>query len=137
MDVSHRWNQRNASGSLSRRGCDMRKQVFTSATLAAVTLVCFLGGCPSAIAQGAPPVLPVFEVDSQFPTMLGDLLLGGVGGATEDSHGNIWVFHRPHTLEEGNATENGYVPAPPVVECSAEGKYIQGWGGPTTGGPYE
>src|ERR1051326_1910061 len=22
---------------------------------------------------------------------------------------NVWVFHRPHTLEEGSATENGYV----------------------------
>jgi hypothetical protein len=61
------------------------------------------------------------------------LLLGGVGGATTDSHGNVWVFHRPHTLEEGNATENGYKPAPPVLQFSATGKYIQGWGGPAKG----
>ena len=65
------------------------------------------------------------------------LLLGGVGGATADSHGNIWVFHRPHTLEEGNVTENGYVPAPPVVEFSDTGRYIQGWGGPAKTAPYE
>jgi len=115
----------------------MRKQVFTGASLAAVTLVALLGGLPSVIGQGAKPVLPVFEVDSKFPTMPDHKLLGGVGGATADSHGNVWVFHRPHTLEEGNATENGYVPAPPVVEFSADGKYIQGWGGPTKGGQYE
>jgi len=122
----------------------MRKQVFTGASFVTVTLgvflgglVAFLGGLPSAIAQGAKAVLPVFEVDSKFPTMPDHLLLGGVGGATADSHGNVWVFHRPHTLEEGNATENGYIPAPPVVEFSADGKYIQGWGGPTKGGQYE
>jgi len=115
----------------------MRKQVFTGASLAAVILVAFLGGLRSAIPQGAKPVLPVFEVDAKFPTMPDHRLLGGVGGATADSHGNDWVFHRPHTLEEGNATENGYVPAPPVVEFSADGRYIQGWGGPSKGGQYE
>ena len=82
-------------------------------------------------------VLPVFEVDSRFPTMPDRMLLGGVGGATADAHGNVWVFHRPHTLEEGNATENGYTPGPPVMEFSETGKYLQGWGGPTHDGRYE
>src|SRR2546427_13094438 len=115
----------------------MRNQVFTGASFAAVTLVAPLGGLPSVIAQGAKPVLPVFEVDSKFPIMPDHMMLGGVGGATADSHGNVWVFHRPHTLEEGNATENGYGPAPPVLQFSAAGRYIQGWGGPAKGGPYE
>jgi hypothetical protein len=115
----------------------MRKQVFVGASLVVVTLVAFFGGLPSAVPQAAKPVLPVFEVDAKFPTMPEHRLLGGVGGVTADSHGNVWVFHRPHTLEEGNATENGYVPAPPVVEFSAEGKYIQGWGGPIKGAQYE
>ena len=65
--------------------------------------------------SGSTVVLPIFEVDARFPTMPERMLLGGVGGATADSHGNVWVFHRPHTLEEGNATENGYVPGPPVM----------------------
>ena len=65
------------------------------------------------------------------------MLLGGVGGATADSHGNVWVFHRPHTLEEDNATLNGYAPAPPVLEFSPTGRYLQGWGGPAKSGPYE
>jgi 6-phosphogluconolactonase (cycloisomerase 2 family) len=90
----------------------------------------------AAPAQTAKQV-PVFEVDPNFPTMPDHRLLGGVGGATADSHGNVWVFHRPHTLEEGNATENGYIPAPPVVEFDAKGKYLQGWGGPVKGAPYE
>ncbi len=113
----------------------MKKQIFT--VFAAVLLVAFFAAIPSAIPQAAKPVLPVFEVDPKFPTMPEHMLLGGVGGATADSPGNVWVFHRPHTLEEGNATENGYLPAPPVVEFSAGGKYLQGWGGPAKGGQYE
>ena len=81
--------------------------------------------------------LPVFEVDPNFPTMPDHMLLGGVGGATADSHGNVWVFHRPHTLEEDNATLNGYAPAPPVLAFSPTGRYLGGWGGPSKSGPYE
>ena len=115
----------------------MRTQVFTRSLFVAFILAALLGVIPTAVTQSAKPVLPVFEVDPKFPTMPDRMLLGGVGGATADSHGNVWVFHRPHTLEEGNATENGYVPAPPVIEFSAAGKYIQAWGGPTKGGQYE
>src|SRR5882762_12008561 len=122
----------------------MSRHVFTGAVLAAVALAAFFGGPAferTAVAQDqrsdSNPVLPVFEVDSHFPTMPDHMLLGGVGGATADSHGNVWVFHRPHTLEEGNATENGYTPGPPVMEFSETGKYIQGWGGPTRDGRYE
>ncbi|HXJ03064.1 MAG TPA: hypothetical protein VNH44_17725 [Micropepsaceae bacterium] len=114
----------------------MMKRAFTNASLAALALAV----CPSVAEEqksGAKPVVPIFEVDANFPTMGDHLLLGGVGGATADSHGNVWVFHRPHTLEEGNATENGYKPAPPVVEFSPSGKYLQGWGGPSKDGAYQ
>jgi hypothetical protein len=118
----------------------MSRHVFTGAALAVVALVAGSGGPGferTAAAQdqkpGAGAVLPIFEVDSQFPTMPDHMLLGGVGGATADSHGNVWVFHRPHTLEEGNATENGYKPAPPVLQFSPSGRYILGWGGPAKG----
>ena len=113
----------------------MRKQIFAGASLMVLAIVA-LGG-PRSAAQSAAPVLPVFEVDAKFPTMPPQNLLGGVGGATADSHGNVWVIHRPHTLEEGNATENGYIPAPPIVEFSADGKYLQGWGGPVKTGQYQ
>src|SRR6478672_3032130 len=119
----------------------MRRHDFAGAALATVALTAFLGGPAferAAVAQDqkAGAVLPIFEVDSHFPTMPERLLLGGVGGATADSHGNVWVLHRPHTLEEGNATENGYTPGPPVMEFSETGQYIQGWGGPTNDGRY-
>ena len=119
----------------------MRKPLVSRAGLVSLALLLFLGAPRSEtliVAQdqqsGAKVALPVFEVDSRFPTLPEKMLLGGVGGATADSHGNVWVFHRPHTLEEGNATENGYTPGPPVMEFSETGKYIQGWGGPAHDG---
>src|SRR5678815_1747566 len=122
----------------------MRKALVSGVALVCLAMWVILGGPPwdvRAAAQkqrpGSKVVLPIFEVDSRFPTMPAKMLLGGVGGATADSHGNVWVFHRPHTLEEGNATENGWGPAPPVVEFSPEGKYLQGWGGPSKTGEYQ
>ena len=122
----------------------MRKPLASVAGLVSLAVLIVSGGPRSdarVIAQdqkpGANVIVPLFEVDPRFPTMPEKMILGGVGGATADSHGNVWVFHRPHTLEEGNATENGYTPGPPVMEFSETGKYIQGWGGPTHDGRYE
>jgi sugar lactone lactonase YvrE len=118
----------------------MRGHVLAGTAFASVALVGLIGAFErAAVAQNEKPgaVVPMFEVDSHFPAMPDHMLLGGVGGATADSHGNVWVFHRPHTLEEGNATENGYAPAPPVLEFSASGRYVQGWGGPSKTGAYE
>lgn len=74
---------------------------FVSAALA-VALV--LPVSETAIAR-AKPVMPIFEVDHTFPKLPDDMLFGGVGGATADSHGNVWVFHRQHTLEEGTSLD--------------------------------
>src|SRR5215467_12727156 len=108
----------------------MGRRIFGGAALMVLALAAGLGGLEQmagAQDQRSGSVLPVFEVDPGFPVMPDRMLLGGVGGATADSHGNVWVFHRPHTLEEDNATLNGYAPAPPVVQFSPTGRYIQGW----------
>jgi NHL repeat len=122
----------------------MRKSIISLAGLASLALLLLLGAFrPETVVvaqdrpSGSKVALPIFEVDARFPTMPDRMLMGGVGGATADSHGNVWVFHRPHTLEEGNATENGYTPGPPVMEFSETGKYVQGWGGPTHDARYE
>ena len=122
----------------------MKRQILMGAGFVGVALVVILGGARSertAIAQGQKqgqkPVLPIFEVDANFPNMPEHMVLGGVGGVNADSHGNVWVFHRPHTLEEGNALENGYKPAPPVLEFDETGKYVQGWGGPSHTAEYQ
>src|SRR5882762_1165001 len=112
----------------------MRKPLASVAGLVSLALLIVSGGPRSdmrVIAQDRKPgsnvPVPVFEVDARFPTRPEKMLVGGVGGATADSHGNVWVFHRPHTLEEDNATLNGFVPAPPVLQFNASGRYIQGW----------
>jgi len=114
----------------------MKRHILVGARGAALACIAFVGPA-SLAAQSEKPVVPIFEVDPNFPALPEHMLLGGVGGATADSHGNVWVFHRPHTLEEGNATENGWGPAPPVVEFSPTGKYIQGWGGISKDGQYQ
>jgi len=48
----------------------------------------------SARAEGPKRVLPIFQVDSNFPTMPAHVNLGGVGGVNADSHGNVWVFQQ-------------------------------------------
>ena len=88
-------------------------------------------------AEGPKRVLPIFQVDPNFPTMPDHMILGGVGGVNADSHGNVWVFQRPHTIEDGNSMDNGYKVAPPVLEFDEKGNYIQGWGGPSKTGEYQ
>jgi len=102
----------------------MRKPLVSGVALVCLAMLISLVGrrAPERAAaqeqkSGSTVVLPIFEVDARFPTMPERMLLGGVGGATADSHGNVWVFHRPHTLEEGNATENGYARA-----CRSSGR---------------
>lgn len=118
----------------------MTRRILTGAGALGVALAATLGHARSdgsVFAQEAGRVLPIFGVDPFFPKMPDGVVLGGVGGNAADSHGNVWVFHRPHTLEEGNAHENGYKPAPPVVMFDAKGNYVRGWGGPSATGQYE
>jgi hypothetical protein len=122
----------------------MKRDILTGAAVTGIALAAIFGLAKSDLiatarnqSHGEQPVLPVFDVDVHFPTMPDQLMLGGVGGVAADSHGNVWVFQRPHTLEEGNALENGYQPAPPVLEFDETGTYLQGWGGPSPSGEYE
>lgn len=118
----------------------MTRRILTGAGALGVALAVTLGQGRSdtiVIAQETGRVLPVFEVDPHFPKMRDGLVLGGVGGNAADAQGNVWVFHRPHTLEEGNAHDNGYAPAPPVVMFDAKGNYVRGWGGPSANGQFE
>jgi hypothetical protein len=63
----------------------MKRRPITSIALAAALAIgCLCGRTVSAQDQKRITVLPVFEVDSHFPTMPDHMLLGGVGGATAD-----------------------------------------------------
>jgi hypothetical protein len=88
-------------------------------------------------AEGQKPVLPIFEVDSKFPTLPDKMLLGQVSGVAADRHSNIWALNRPHTFEEGGEADNGYKPLPPVVAWDTGGKFITAWGGVSPKGEYQ
>ncbi len=80
--------------------------------------------------------IPKFEPDPSWPKPLpNNWMLGQVSGTSVDSHDNVWVIHRPRTLDEHDKyLESGKgdccVPAPAVIEFDQAGNVVQAWGGP-------
>lgn len=85
--------------------------------------------------------IPSFKVDPFWPKPLpNDWLIGQVAGVATDSKDHVWIVHRPGSLGEdeyapAEEPANGvpYIPAPPVIEFTAEGDVVQAWGGPGEG----
>lgn len=73
--------------------------------------------------RGNAAKVPVFEVDTTWPKLPNNWVLGNVSKVTVDQHDNVWLIHRPRTVPEGKT------PAPPVVELDANGNFVQAWGG--------
>jgi DNA-binding beta-propeller fold protein YncE len=82
-------------------------------------------------AAQAPPVrdVPKFQVDSAWPTIPNGWMLGIVSSVAVDAQDHVWVLQRPRTLEPDEAARA----APPVLEFDADGRFVQGWGGPAAG----
>jgi hypothetical protein len=70
--------------------------------------------------------VPVFELDRTWPKLPNNWVLGVTSKVAIDSHGNAWIFHRPHTATGGTA-------APPIVVLDKDGKFVRAWGGPAAG----
>ena len=105
---------------------------------------------------------PSFVVDASWPKPLpNNWRIGQVGGIAVDSHDNIWVYHRPRTLDASSAgamprtatNDQGVpisalghprpyaerstgccVPAPSVLKFDREGNLLTAWGGPSDPG---
>jgi sugar lactone lactonase YvrE len=94
------------------------------ALLAVLTAVPVLGA----------PLHPVFEVDRNWPKQMPNgYVFGPAGGVTVDGKGHVWVYSRPTQLRltlmnPPNPTSG--MAAPAVVELTADGRFVQGWGGP-------
>jgi hypothetical protein len=84
--------------------------------------------------------IPKFEPDPSWPKPLpNNWMLGQVSGTSVDSHDQIWVLHRPRTLEEHDRYgESGKgdccATAPAVIEFDQAGNMVQAWGGPSKAG---
>src|SRR6478736_4798526 len=63
----------------------------------------------------ARPQVPMFEPDPLWSQALPNKwVTGQVGGLAVDSHDNLWVFHRPATIPDG---EKAASLNPPQAEC--------------------
>ncbi len=91
--------------------------------------------------HAATVMAPRFEVDPFWPKPLPNhWVLGQTIGVSADSHDNIWIIHRPGSLEAGERHAEGNpqvasccVAAPPVLEFDQAGKLVRSWGGPGQG----
>ena len=94
-----------------------------------------------AIAQTSHTQVPLFEPDPLWSQPLPNKWVNGqVGGVAVDSHDNLWVFHRPATIPDGEKAASlnppqaeCCIPAPSVLEFDKNGKFLQAWGGPGQG----
>ena len=110
----------------------------------------------SRVPEGA--TAPSFSVDPNWPKPLpNNWLIGQVGGLTVDSHDNIWVYHRPRSLDASSVRGLGIAGtdadgnpvdglgnsralaeqiagccevAPSVLKFDREGNLLDAWGGP-------
>ena len=92
-------------------------------------------------AQTARQQIPQFEPDPLWSeTLPNKWVTGQVGGVAVDSKDNVWVFHRPATIPDGEKAASlnppqaeCCIPAPPVLQFSPSGKFLRAWGGPGQG----
>jgi hypothetical protein len=91
--------------------------------------------------QASQRRVPLFEPDPLWSQALPNKwVTGQVGGLAVDSHDNVWVFHRPATIPDGEKgaslsppQSECCIPAPAVLEFDTNGKFLQAWGGPGQG----
>src|SRR5262245_28699775 len=96
------------------------------------------GAAQSSAARGG---IPRFEPDPLWTGPLpNNWVTGAVGGVAVDSHDNLWVFHRPASIPDGEKAASlnppqaeCCIPAPPVLEFGPDGKFLRAWGGPGPG----
>jgi DNA-binding beta-propeller fold protein YncE len=72
---------------------------------------------------------PVFEVDSSWPTIPNNWVLGEVSSIAVDARDHVWVLHRPRSIPADKRANA----APPVLEFDTAGKLLSSWGGDKPG----
>jgi hypothetical protein len=93
----------------------------------AIVGLCVLPGAAQRPAKSAG--MPVFQVDSTWPTLPNNWVVGIVSAVTVDKRDHVWILHRPRSV----AAELKGRAAPPVLEFDADGKFVNAWGGDGSG----
>jgi DNA-binding beta-propeller fold protein YncE len=83
----------------------------------------------AAEAAQAGRAVPIFEVERAWPKVPAKWKLGDPSSFAIDAQDNVWLLHRPRTLEP----DEGATAAPPVVVFDAAGTFIKAWGGAGNG----
>lgn len=116
----------------------MRRNVYVGAALLSVVVLAVAAFLLTHKTVHAATVMaPRFEVDPFWPKPLPNhWILGQTIGVSADAQDNIWIIHRPGSLEAGeqHATTNPPIAsccaaAPPVLEFDSSGNLIRHWGG--------
>ena len=102
----------------------MKRKLLAGITVASLALLA--GGRLTAANPSAKA--PRFEVDPSWPQLPNNWVLGEVGSVAVGPRDHVWILHRPHTVT-GEQTVHA---APPVLEFDAAGKFVRGWGGPSS-----
>jgi hypothetical protein len=84
-------------------------------------------------AQANRQPVPLFEPAPLWSQALPNKWVSGqVGGLAVDSHDNLWAFHRPGTIPDGERAASlnppqaeCCIPAPAVLEFDTNGKFLQ------------
>ena len=95
------------------------------AGLSLMVAVAALGLSGVGIAQTPARTMPVFEVDTTWPTLPNNWVLGVTAAVSVDQHDNVWILHRPRSVPEELAERA----APPVLQFDPDGGFLQAWGG--------
>ena len=105
----------------------MRKALLRYACvgLTMIGLVGLHGLSGAAQAPGKSTSMPVFQVDSTWPNLPNNWVVGIVSAVTVDSRDHVWILQRPRSVA-ANLKERA---APPVLEFDANGKFVNAWGG--------
>ena len=82
-------------------------------------------GAARSAARGAPH----FEVDPAWPKIPNNWQFGWVASVAVDDRDHVWVLQRPGSLP----AEERRRAAPPVLEFTTDGTFVQAWGGPGKG----
>src|SRR5678815_4440201 len=86
-------------------------------------------GSPLVAQSAQSRSLPIFEVDSAWPSIPEKWKLGDPSSFAIDAQDNVWLLHRPRTLPPEQAS----MAAPPVMVFDPSGKFIKAWGGAGNG----
>src|SRR5437867_3670109 len=107
-----------------------------------IAVACIVNAPASGESLPGPAVqAPRFEVDPLWPKPLPNhWLVGSVISPSVDDKDNVWIIHRPNSLNE---VERGAmlnpsageccVAAPPVLAFDPQGNLVKYWGGPGEG----